>query len=444
MRIFLTILIFLPFFSCAQTEYVTKQLYSFFFYNHQRNCFTVIDDSNSCHEYNPIKKQWETRKLKMFIEEPFSKFLENFLVLHEKNSEIFFVDRGCGQVYVLKNDSIYRHDHSFHHQNQFGGLFFIYNNEPHIFGGYGLFTTKNIVTRYDLEDREWYHYEFQGNAPKSRKNSMGKVVNNKLYITGGYYPVLGKENRINDLWVFDFKNISWKYLGATQRISTSQLEVDNLTVSFSDDFWVSSTKICKFNFVKNKIAIFKNPLPYKLKKIIKIKNLILFCKMNSTGDFANYSVVENYKFVPYASKNLVEIPKSNFSFGLIIVIFTFILTCLLLMFLKRKNKQKIISVNNSFDPMELKLLELFYKNENQGIEISFINDIVNQDNPSIDTLKKRRENLVRELKNKISKECKIPVETVFLEEKSVLDKRIKIMKLNPIVFKKYTGLFDSN
>jgi hypothetical protein len=173
MRILLTILLLFPFLSNAQNEYSTRELFPFVFYNYQRNCFTIIDDSTGCHEYNPTKNTWETRKLKMVINEPFSKFLENFVVLNEKNSEIFFVDRGCGQVYILKNDSIYRHDHSFHHQNQYGGLFFIYNNEPHIFGGYGLFTYKNIITRYDLEDREWYHYEVKGDSPKPRKAAKG-------------------------------------------------------------------------------------------------------------------------------------------------------------------------------------------------------------------------------------------------------------------------------
>ncbi len=243
MRILLTILLLFPFLSNAQNEYSTRELNPFVFYNYQRNCFTIIDDSTGCHEYNPTKKQWETRKLKMVIDEPFSKFLENFVVLHEKNSEIFFVDRGCGQVYILKNDSIYRHDHSFHHQNQFGGLFFIYNNEPHIFGGYGLFTYKNIITRYDLEDREWYHYEIKGDSPKPRKAAKGNFVNGKLYVFGGERFLYDKKTNYFDCWVFDFKTLKWTNIGNTNNSPTSQMESENLNITFSEG-------VCSLNCVK--------------------------------------------------------------------------------------------------------------------------------------------------------------------------------------------------
>lgn len=380
----------------------------------------------------------------MVINEPFSKFLENFVVLNEKNSEIFFVDRGCGQVYILKNDSIYRHDHSFHHQNQYGGLFFIYNNEPHIFGGYGLFTYKNIITRYDLEDREWYHYEVKGDSPKPRKAAKGNFVNGKLYIFGGERFLYDKKTNYFDCWVFDFKTLKWTNIGNTNNSPTSQMESENLKITFSEEYLITPNLIYQFNFPKNKIEIFKNPFSTKLKNIIKFNNLSLIYKIDHHRDFSKFEIVDNYRLVHRSSIDIVKQIEPNSKPLILIAIISFICIVILGFVLKSRFKRKVKTFKHSFDPMELKLLALFFENENQGIEISLINDIVNQDNPSIDTLKKRRENLVRELKSKISKECKIPVETVFLEEKSALDKRIKIMKLNPVVLKRYAGLFDAN
>jgi len=73
----------------------------------------------------------------------------------------------------------------------------------------------------------------------------------------------------------------------------------------------------------------------------------------------------------------------------------------------------------------------------EGIEISEVSDFVNTDNPSIDTLKKRREGLIKSLKSKISQDAKIPIHEVIMESKSAQDKRIKILVLNSKAIEKY-------
>ena len=73
----------------------------------------------------------------------------------------------------------------------------------------------------------------------------------------------------------------------------------------------------------------------------------------------------------------------------------------------------------------------------EGIEISEVSDFVNYDNPSIDTLKKRREGLIKSLKLKISNDAKIPIHEVIMESKSAQDKRIKILVLNSKAIEKY-------
>ena len=78
-------------------------------------------------------------------------------------------------------------------------------------------------------------------------------------------------------------------------------------------------------------------------------------------------------------------------------------------------------------------MAFFITNKDTGIEISEINDFVNWDNPSIDTVKKRRENLLKDFKTKISTETLIPFEEIFQEHKHSEDKRIKLLILNPKV-----------
>jgi hypothetical protein len=59
-------------------------------------------------------------------------------------NKTYLVHEGCGPVLEYRNDSIVRIDNSFLHMNQFNASRFIFNNEIYFFGGYGLFTSKNI------------------------------------------------------------------------------------------------------------------------------------------------------------------------------------------------------------------------------------------------------------------------------------------------------------
>lgn len=83
---------------------------------------------------------------------------------------------------------------------------------------------------------------------------------------------------------------------------------------------------------------------------------------------------------------------------------------------------------------ERDLLSLFIAHQEKGIEIHQINDLLNFGDPSIDTLKKRREQLLKEFKYKLSKHFNIELNEVFLEERMSTDKRMKIMFLNPLIY----------
>lgn len=85
---------------------------------------------------------------------------------------------------------------------------------------------------------------------------------------------------------------------------------------------------------------------------------------------------------------------------------------------------------------ERDLLSLFSAHQEKGIEIHQINDLLNFGDPSIDTLKKRREQLLKEFKYKLSKHFNIELNEVFLEERMSTDKRMKIMFLNPLIFER--------
>ena len=71
-----------------------------------------------------------------------------------------------------------------------------------------------------------------------------------------------------------------------------------------------------------------------------------------------------------------------------------------------------------------------------GLEISSINDLVGHDQPSIDTLKKRRELLLKDLRIKLAAKFNISQEDVFIERRMETDKRMKLLFLNESILDK--------
>jgi hypothetical protein len=86
---------------------------------------------------------------------------------------------------------------------------------------------------------------------------------------------------------------------------------------------------------------------------------------------------------------------------------------------------------------EKDLIKLLIKSHETGLEISYINDLVNHDQPSIDTLKKRRETLLKELRYKLALKFNIPQDEVFIEQRMTADKRMKLLFINEIILSEF-------
>jgi hypothetical protein len=108
--------------------------------------------------------------------------------------------------------------------------------------------------------------------------------------------------------------------------------------------------------------------------------------------------------------------------------------------------EKSIKPTNPLDDINLnfaekELIKLLLKSSN-GLEISFINDLVNYDNPSLDTLKKRREILLRELKIKLALVFNISESEILIEQRMVTDKRMKLIFLNPEILNRLANIVE--
>ena len=202
------------------------------FYNYEIDKLCVIDDSTSIMMISLESKKLIRRPLHLDKQITFKQLLTEYVPLSEKGSLIYFVDRGCGYVLQLRNDSIVRIDKSFHHQNQFGGAYFLNNGVPNIFGGYGLFSSKNFITQFQVISKEWLIADEVVNMPPASFFPYSKDDEN-LYV---FIPNVKSSSRpiYNNLWRYNFKKRKWTLEG--QSVSTPSLYISSNSLNYFSYF----------------------------------------------------------------------------------------------------------------------------------------------------------------------------------------------------------------
>ena len=99
-------------------------------------------------------------------------------------------------------------------------------------------------------------------------------------------------------------------------------------------------------------------------------------------------------------------------------------------FLIKRRKKRVRKTANLSDNVQL-LLQLWMNKADGNLELNEINDFVSYDNPSIDTLKKRRESFLKTFNDEITSYYGFRGESVYTTAINPFDKRMKILVLNP-------------
>ena len=89
-------------------------------------------------------------------------------------------------------------------------------------------------------------------------------------------------------------------------------------------------------------------------------------------------------------------------------------------------------IDNYFEGKTLVCLYVILNNGNEFIALNSLDDHFTSDfRASLPTVKKRREHSIKEIKFTLSFKLDVPVESVFIESRDEIDKRIKLIKINP-------------
>ena len=377
----------------------------------------------------------------------------------EIGTKTYLVHKGCGPVLEFRNDSIVRVDRSFLHKNQYRSIPFEHNKEIYLFGGYGLFIFKNIITKYDFKSGEWNQIQTWGSVkPEPRTDAYAYRDSNNLYLFGGFTAddkdILKGKPVQPKLWKLNLPTMTWSSIGS---YNADLLTASEIKVQIKNKLYLLDAYIIEIDFT-NKIA-----------KKYYFKNYELLKQHYVVGDsiYGIFSTTENKYYFKKTTINdlkgkyigtvpfFIEPKTTPLNYPTMGLIGVTLLSLVAIGYQKRiisfkkpfkgivydsqkdqfLYKRKVIS---NFEDNEKKILHFLLSNSNQFVSLNQLNALF--ENPAqpqtTSAIIKRREQAINGLLTKVSKLTGIPENKLQLEQKNAEDKRLKDLLLLPKLLKK--------
>lgn len=366
-----------------------------------------------------------------------------------------FVHEGCGPVLEFRNDSLIRIDKSFLHRNQFLGNLFTYQNEIYFLGGYGLFTHKKILTKFDFENQEWDLAKTNDKNMPTFWNCLSKVIDDNLYVFGGFT----NETTNHNLYVLNLKTKEWKvYESNIFKNLDAVTQNQNTLIEEKNGFYIiDEYKMFYLDLKNNKIKQYKN----KFSKHYPGK----FILNDTVYGIFEFKTDPNYSFTfeQYPLKKHIN-DKNDFIvideiyyedhtelYSTISVVFI-LLIIIVYLFIRKKYwfisliyktpfiysikkdklfyKGKLVSVLNKYDML---LLERQLLSKNNFFSLSDLNDLFSdsKQQDTMDVLIKRRETKLNGFIKTIAAVSGLSSEKICAFKKNETDKRIKEIQILP-------------
>ena len=370
----------------------------------------------------------------------------------------YLVHDGCGPVLEFRNDSIVKINDAYLQRNQFGAIHFVYHNEIYFFGGYGLFTFKNILTKYSFITKDWIEVQTHGEKeqePRFEANSYLK--GNDLYVFGGVAKNKDDVTNIrrldNKVWRLHLPSMRWFCVG----------NFDNKLIGVEPDVQIHDSKksylvsrvFSEIDFYSNKINIYnRNYFPNVLCSYLEGNTLVGVYGVASIKFFHVGDISEFKGKLRTTSVFITPISESN-NYLITILVSIFVVILLLIPFKNKlkaivkpfkgivysKQKQTFLYKGKPlllFEKQETKVLFYLLDNLNKYISLNELNQLFenNGNTETISATVKRREQAVSGLLTKVSKITGIEEQKLISERKNSEDKRIKDILLLPYLLKK--------
>ena len=436
----------------AQNPQITVSKFAFSLLNKKDNSFIVIDDSAYYWSIKVSDKVWKKNNYVFKSNElSFGDFLSYYRPVSLNNGRILFCHHGVGTVYELRNDTILRIDRSFNHRNQYHSSIFGHDNSLYAFGGYGLFETKNLFVCYSNALNEWRQV-ISNCAIEPRWGHDYMVTDDALYVFGGFNKIdADVHQEYKDCWKYQFLSREWVKLGRVNIEYDSQVESEDNSQS---QLLFQTPYILRINIEDNLVKRYadRDINVQSHGQFDTSQNKIL---LSEYVDKMKVFSVHNTNEILHTFLNEIPFytPESRYTIYFYFAAVFFVLGAIYLGYRNRKrkkirskfkNSQQIIGDNGLFyiknkplieyfDGYALTLLTTFLERPDEYISLQELDDLCNPERKaSYVSTKKRREQSLRIIKEKLAITLDINPKEVFIEIRDGEDKRIKKMKLNAL------------
>ena len=132
------------------------------------------------------------------------------------NEDVYFLYPGGGILYKFSENKLKRIDQSFAHRNQFSGYFFSFQNQLYLLGGYGYWTAKNSLAKFNFQSGSWEITPTIGLSPEKGINQGSFLKKNNSIVVFNFYgknPETGQDIHNHNLFELDLLNFRWSKNG---------------------------------------------------------------------------------------------------------------------------------------------------------------------------------------------------------------------------------------
>jgi len=359
----------------------------------------------------------------------------------------YLIDKFGGNIFVLENDRLKRIDNSYRHRSQIESNIFSYNDTIFRHGGYGFWETRDLLTFFDFRTNEW---EIKQNKNKGTKkySHLITIKNNKLITFGGFLKddsLNSIETKSNSVYSYDFQKNEWTNLG----VSKYHFSKNDNIIDIGDDKKIIIRKDIKDTIFlikpfENKIEFYKSN--NFTRNIKSNKNLKSFYKDSVFHLISNIHVKNkleiNKRFYDeFLSNKFGEdgfvSKKNNYLIEILVILFLIVFILIYFKKPKTKKNRKILILNNKsvhykkrkieISDYDLSIINLLKKNNE--FKIIDLMSIYKNSELNYNHQLRIMNKIINDLNNKIKTLMDLKKPFIIME-KSDLDKRIKVYKLN--------------
>ena len=374
--------------------------------------------------------------------------INDFAFISDGNKGYIMHNSG-GIIYEFDGNNFNRLDESFEFNTQYQSFPFLYRGSIYNFGGYGLFTFKNILTYFNVSKRETEYVVTTTaiyKSPFGRKKMFGQIVGDDLYIGSGYGFDNDKKNGakmaiiFDDYWKFNLKSKEWDLLGNRKSFTNDE----NYTVIYDfngKNLLVTKDIVCSIDIKENRVEFYDNANIDFIKSVKKdvSRNYITYNKHKegfylildkpNLGNKLLFISTNDFLGKPTRSEILYSmVDNSIYYYSLIGLTLLIILSIAL----KSKNVFKIITskrkeIDLILNEEEKLIFELIYQKYPNYISFPELMNVF-ETHLNYESRKKKLRHSLYQIEDKIKGILKSK-NKIFIERKNKEDLRIKDIKI---------------